>query len=169
MGQKVLILCATKNNNWNLSENLKGHIEKLDMEAELICLEDLNLPLYTPSKEADGEVKEAKDLTEKLIAANGLILVAPEYNGSIPAVTINAISWVSRSGGEDWRAAFNGKIAVVATHSGGGGAKVCSAMRQQLEHLGSVVLPRPIVTNYSKELNPESAEAIFSQMKKLMS
>jgi chromate reductase len=99
--------------------------------------------------------------------ARSLVFCAPEYNGSMPPIVNNAIAWVSRSGSEDWRAAFNGKPAVVATHSGGGGLKVTQAMRAQLEHLGAIVLPRPIITNYQKVFNQDSAVAILTQLKKL--
>ncbi len=165
---RIAILSATENNNLKLSHTLKEHIEDLDMKAQLIRLEELNLPLYTPTEEKKGIPEMALWLTKKLNQCNGLILVAPEYNGSIPPIMNNAIAWVSRSGSEDWRASFNEKIAVVATHSGGGGQKVTSAMKQQLEHLGCFVLPRAIVTNYQKTLNPDSVKTIFSQMKKLL-
>jgi hypothetical protein len=74
------------------------------------------------------------------------------------------VAWVSRAGGENWRDAFNYKYAVVGTHSGGGGAKLVGAVRQQLEHLGTTVLARSIITNYQKELNPESAKTILGQL-----
>jgi NAD(P)H-dependent FMN reductase len=76
----------------------------------------------------------------------------------------NAIAWISRAGGEDWRNAFNGKYAAVATHSGGGGQKVLSAMRSQLQHLGTTVLARELLTHYQKALNPDSAKAVLEQL-----
>ncbi len=54
----------------------------------------------------------------------------------------------------------------MGTHSGGGGDKVCGALKQTLEHLGAVVLPRTIVTTYKKEMNRKSADAIVTQLLK---
>lgn len=162
-----LIICATRNNNQKLASNLESTAKDLGMDVKTICLEDFDLPVYTPTVEEKGIPTNATKLTELFCGAASLTFCAPEYNGSMPPIVNNAIAWISRSGDEDWRKAFNGKPAVVATHSGGGGLKVTQAMRAQLEHLGSVVLPRPIVTNFSKELNPDSATAIFSQLKTL--
>lgn len=162
-----LIISATKNNNHKLAEALKKIADDLSMDNQLICLEDYELPVYTPTLEAQGIPENASVLTELFSKASSLVLCAPEYNGSIPPIVNNVIAWISRSGNEDWRAAFNGKPAVVATHSGGGGLKVTQAMRAQLEHLGAVVVPRPIVTNFSKELNQDSGVAILTQLKTL--
>ncbi len=162
-----LIISATRNNNHKLAQSLEKTAKELEMETRLICLEDYDLPVYTPTVEGKGIPEVAKTLTTLFCEAKSLTFCAPEYNGSIPPIVNNAIAWISRSGDEDWRGAFNGKPAVVATHSGGGGLKVTQAMRAQLEHLGSIVLPRPIVTNFSKELNPDSAVAILGQLNKL--
>ncbi|MDD0851910.1 NAD(P)H-dependent oxidoreductase [Halobacteriovorax sp. GB3] len=162
---KVSILCATSGNNLKLSHSLEEVLKELGAEVELINLEALDLPLYSPKEEGNGIPEKATHVADTLAASQGIVMVAPEYNGSLPPVMNNAVAWISRTG-EDWRAAFNGKFSVVATHSGGGGSKVCNAMRQQLEHVGSVVLPRTIVTNYQKELNPKSAKAIMTQLLK---
>lgn len=159
-----LIISATRNNNQKLASSLEKTAKELGMETKVICLEDYDLPVYTPTIESNGIPQAALTLTEVFSEAKSLVFCAPEYNGSIPPIVNNAIAWISRSGNEDWRAAFNGKPAVVATHSGGGGLKVTQAMRAQLEHLGAVVLPRPVVTNFSKELNPDSAVAIMGQL-----
>lgn len=162
-----LIISATKNNNFQLGEKLTEVSRSLPLESTHICLEDFELPVYTPTIEASGIPQNVLELTKLMSEASSLVFCAPEYNGSMPPIVNNAIAWVSRSGNEDWRAAFNGKPAIVATHSGGGGLKVTQAMRAQLEHLGAIVLPRPIITNYQKVFNQDSAEAILAQLKKL--
>jgi chromate reductase len=155
-----LIISATKNNNKLLADSLGETAKELSLEVKVICLEDYDLPVYTPSREKDGIPENANILTLLFANASSLTFCAPEYNGSMPPIVNNAIAWISR-------AAFNGKPAVVATHSGGGGLKVTQAMRAQLEHLGAIVVPRPVVTNFSKSLNSESAMAILGQLKTL--
>ncbi len=161
-----LFISATKNNNLELAKDLYELAKTLKMPAKLICLEDFVLPIYTPSAEEGGIPPAALELVEIFNEASSLILCAPEYNGSTPPIVVNAIAWISRSGSDDWRGAFNEKPAIVATHSGGGGLKVTQTMRAQLEHLGAIVLPRPIITNFQKKLNPDSASAILKQLNK---
>ena len=163
---QIAILSATSGNNLKLAGKLEVVAKNKGAQTALINLEDLNLPVYTPSAEEEGIPEKAKELAKLLIDRAGMSFVGPEYNGSIPPIINNAVAWVSRTG-EDWRGAFNNKFAVVGTHSGGGGLKVCQAMRGQLEHVGCNVLARSIVTNYSKELNPESAEAIIGSLVEL--
>ena len=81
--------------------------------VELEVYEDLGLlPPY--DEDVDGEVAPAAvtDLRRRIGDADALLLVTPEYNGSIPGVLKNAVDWASRPprGG----AALWGKTAAVA-------------------------------------------------------
>ncbi len=160
---QIAIVSATSGNNLKLAEKLQEVAKKLGANTVLVNLENYPMPVYTPVEEKQGVPGKAKELADILINSQGMIFCAPEYNGSIPPIVNNAIAWVSRTG-DDWRGAFNNKVGVVGTHSGGGGLKVCQAMRQQLEHVGCNVLARPIITNYQKELNPESADDIVGSL-----
>ena len=44
---KLLIISATKDNNLNLAKHLQSFLKDEGQEANLICLEDYTLPLYT--------------------------------------------------------------------------------------------------------------------------
>ena len=163
----ISILCATSGSNLKLAKTLEGVVKELGGEVQVINLEELNLPLFSPPKQKEGTPDKVEWLSEQLINSKGTVWLAPEYNGSIPPCVTNAVAWVSTSGGEDWRNAFNYRYAVVGTHSGGGGAHYVASMKIQLEHLGTTVLARSIMTSYSKELNPESAKTILSQLLEL--
>jgi len=161
---EFLFLTATNGNNLKLAELLAPIASETGAGTKIVSLTDLDLPLYTPEFEkSSGCPQAAIDLVADLSSADALVLLAPEYNGSIPPVATNAIAWMSRAG-DDWRSAFNGKFAVVGTHSGGGGFKVIEAMRSQLNHLGMIVIARSFTTNFQKEQNPDSARAIFQQL-----
>jgi chromate reductase, NAD(P)H dehydrogenase (quinone) len=55
------------------------------------------IPLYDADLEFSGGIPEAvARLKERISAADGLLLVTPEYNNSIPGVFKNAIDWLSR-------------------------------------------------------------------------
>ena len=61
-----------------------------------------DIPLYDADLEAAAPPAAVTDLQAKITAADGLLLVSPEYNNSIPGVFKNAIDWVSSfpSGGD---------------------------------------------------------------------
>ena len=95
--------------------------------------------------------------------ADKFIFCAPEYNGSSPPILINAIAWISVKT-SNWRGAFNGKSALICTHSGGAGNNLINALRIQLNHLGVVVLPRAITKTDDSPLKEESASKILDQL-----
>jgi len=158
----ISILVSSQGKNMELAKKFQ---EYLGEKAEIMDLVALELPLYSSITEGNLPGK-VKDLTQKLIASKAMVFVAPEYNGLIPPVLNNAIAWVSRTG-DNWRLAFNGKSAVIATHSGGGGAHVLIAMRQQLSYLGMNVIGRQILTNFGKPLNTDSMASVLDQLVKM--
>lgn len=54
------------------------------------------IPLYNGDVEEAGVPEPVRMLVETLAAADGMIFFSPEYNASFPAVTKNAIDWISR-------------------------------------------------------------------------
>ena len=53
------------------------------------------IPLYDADLEAKSPPRAVLDMQKKIEAADGLLLVSPEYNQSIPGVFKNAIDWLS--------------------------------------------------------------------------
>jgi chromate reductase, NAD(P)H dehydrogenase (quinone) len=54
------------------------------------------IPLYDADVEAQGLPATVVQLKEAVATADGVLLVTPEYNNSIPGVFKNAIDWLSR-------------------------------------------------------------------------
>jgi len=74
------------------------------------------LPHYSEDLDHDDSLPEvARDLREAVADADAVLLVSPEYNGSLPGVLKNAVDWVSRPRGA---AAIAGKPAAVIGASG---------------------------------------------------
>jgi chromate reductase len=164
MMKKMTILVASSGKNVELGNKVKDYASENGFEVSMINLVELELPLYSTEEEQNGIPQKAKDLTKSLIDADSLVVISPEYNGSMAPSLNNAVAWVSRSS-EQWREAFNGKPTVIGTHSGGGGVNVLMAMRQQLSYLGANVIGRQLHTNYSKELSADSLNGCLSQLK----
>jgi chromate reductase len=77
------------------------------------------IPLYDGDIEANAGIPAAAhELKEQIAAADGLLLVTPEYNNSIPGVFKNAIDWLSRPPSQIPRV-FNGRpVAIMGTSPG---------------------------------------------------
>lgn len=114
-------------------------------EVTLLDLRDFPLPLY------DGDLEVASGLPEKAIelkaifaSHQGLLIAAPEYNGSLPAVLKNTIDWVSRSApGEKPMQSWRGKTAALmsASPSRVGGLRGLQHLRHVLMTIGVLVIP----------------------------
>jgi len=55
-----------------------------------------DLPFYDADLEARGDPHPVHRLKAAIAGADALLIVTPEYNGSLPAVLKNAIDWASR-------------------------------------------------------------------------
>ena len=110
-----------------------------------IDLRDYPLPLYDGDLEAEsGLPGQAKALRRVFLAHDGLLIAAPEYNGSISAVLKNAIDWLSRPHqGEPALACFEGKVAGLMAASPGrlGGLRGLAHVRQILGGIRVLVIP----------------------------
>ncbi len=163
---KISILVASNNKNLALARQLEQIAQEMGANTKLIDLVEEDLPIYTPKNQGKlGIPEKVQQLSEILTHSEGMIFVAPEYNGGIPPTLNSAIAWLSVSS-DDWRSCFNGKPAVIATHSGGGGQYVLLAMRSQLSYIGMNVIGRQIITNGQKELNLDSAREVIKQLVK---
>ena len=107
------------------------------------------------------------NIVSTLVGSDGIVICAPEYNGNIPPIVNNMIAWISVST-SNWRDGFINKISLVASNSGGAANKYNISMKNQLEHLGSVVYPRFICVNDNNPLNIKSVKKILKDFIKLL-
>lgn len=81
-----------------------------------------DIPLYDADVEAaEGLPVKVTALKDAIAAADGLLLVTPEYNNSIPGVFKNAIDWLSRPDSDIKRVFGNKPVAVIGASPGGFG------------------------------------------------
>jgi len=165
--KNILIISATSRNNLILAKNLETICTNFNINNELINIEDYNIPLYTPMEQDNSFPLPMESIIKKIIKASGFIICTPEYNGSMPPVFTNIISWLSVMG-DDWRLAFNGKVGLIGTHSGGSGNNVLQSLRIQLNHLGILVLPRAIIVNNEIKFDINSAKEKVKQLIELL-
>jgi NAD(P)H-dependent FMN reductase len=98
------------------------------------------LPFYNEEVDGAGAPASVRRLREQVAAADRVLAVTPEYNGTMPAVLNNAIDWLSRPFGAG---ALQGKpFAVVgATPTRFGGKWSHEDTRRSAGVAGAVVLP----------------------------
>ena len=66
-------------------------------------------------------------LKNRIAQADGLLIVTPEYNNSVPGVLKNAIDWLSRPG-DDIARVFRGRpVAIMGATTGVGGTGLSQA------------------------------------------
>lgn len=101
------------------------------------------LPHYDADVQAQGFPQSVLDLGQAINEADGVIIVTPEYNYSVPGVLKNALDWLSRL----TPAPFVGKPVAIQTASPGifGGARAQYHLRQSMVFLDAQVLNKPEV------------------------
>jgi chromate reductase len=100
-----------------------------------------DVPMY--NQDLEGDLPEPVVRIKRAVKeADGLLLVTPDYNRSIPPVLKNAVDWCSRPFGAS---VLGGKPAAIAGTSPGmvGTAAVQAHLRSVLSMLGMVVMGQP--------------------------
>jgi len=84
--------------NRRIAEGLR---DTAPADVRLEILEGLaDLPFYNEDLDADDAPAAAVRLRDAIAAADRVLVVTPEYNGTMPAVLNNAIDWLSRPYGQ---------------------------------------------------------------------
>jgi chromate reductase len=102
-----------------------------------------SLPLYNDDVRVEGYPPPVASLRELIAAADGVLIVTPEYNYSVTGVLKNAIDWASRPPEQP----FDGKPIALMGASGGalGTARAQYHLRQMFIFLNAHMLNRPEV------------------------
>ena len=87
--------------------------------TELVVETIRGIPLYDGDVEvSEGIPQRVAELKDAIAAADGLLLVTPEYNNSIPGVFKNAIDWLSRPASDIKRVFGSKPVAVIGASPG---------------------------------------------------
>jgi len=132
----------------------KGH------KVRIFQGEELRLPLLEEGLPTPAPVEE---MAQALRAAQGVVLVSPEYNANIPGHLKNAVDWLSVQRPSPW----TGLTVLLAAASPGafGGVRGLLAWRAVLANLGCWVAPAAITVpladrNLSEDGTPTDSRTL---------
>jgi len=84
-----------------------------------------SIPLYDGDLESEQGIPDpVAKLKETIAASDGLLLVTPEYNKSMPGVLKNAIDWLSRPPKDTPRVFGDKPVAIMGATPGMGGTRL---------------------------------------------
>lgn len=139
---------------------LQNYIQEQGLATvEIADLLEYDFPVFHERLQHTPKPSEqALDFQKKVLAADGVIIVTPEYNGGYPAALKNAFDLLVR----EWRR----KPIAIATVSDGsfGGAQVTTSLLFTLWKIGAWVVPAMFPTpsvqdQYNEEGHPHDREA----------
>jgi chromate reductase, NAD(P)H dehydrogenase (quinone) len=106
---------------------LRAATRLMPEEATLEVASIRGIPLYDGDVESQGIPAAVAQLKDAVASADGVLLVTPEYNNSIPGVFKNAIDWLSRPPA-DVKRVFSGRaFAVIGASPGNFGTTLAQA------------------------------------------
>jgi chromate reductase len=126
-----------------------------------------DIPIYNHDIQDAGWPAPVTAWADAIRSADGVIIVSPEYNWTIPGGLKNAIDWTSRMKNDP----FKGKPVAIQSCAGGllGGARMQYHLRQCLTSVESVVLIRPeVFVNFSPKKFDEKSLDLIDQATKDM-
>jgi NAD(P)H-dependent FMN reductase len=84
----IVILCGTNrpgSNTRKVVARVEAIYQALGVQTQLLDLAEMPPEIFSPSAYAEKPKAFAK-FTDAVLAADGLVVVSPEYNGSVPGV-----------------------------------------------------------------------------------
>ena len=117
----------------------------ISLAPEGMVIEELDIydiPLFNADVEAEP-AQSVTDFKESVAAADGLLIVTPEYNWGIPAVTKNLIDWASRRNTPPGNVLLDKPVSIMAIAGGtrGTGALARSHVRDVLVFPRAIPMP----------------------------
>ena len=138
---KNIIAFAGSNSKNSINKKLATYAASLinDVQAEILDLNDFELPLYGIDYEIEhGIPVNAKLFLEKIKASDGIILSLAEHNGAYATVFKNIFDWMSRIDGKLWN---NKPMLLMATSPGGrGGSSVLEIAKGRFPYMGGNIV-----------------------------
>ena len=153
-GFKVVAICGSLRKESYNKALLKFIIDNVTegMDIEVIPIDEF--PLFNEDTEREGMNPAVKRAREKVRSSDGLIIISPEYNSSIPGVLKNAVDWISRKDEEGYP--FSKKPIMIGGATTGlmGTARAQKELRAVLHNINTFPMNKPelFITEADKKI-----------------
>ena len=156
---KILVIpgsLRTGSLNAKLAATIALELVTAGVEVTRISLSDFALPIYDGDLQAkSGVPKNAVNLKRMMGSHQGVLIVTPEYNSSVPALVKNTVDWVSRvqDPHETRGQVFRDRVFAIAAASGNrlGGTRALSALRLILTACHATVVPNQLALSFAED------------------
>jgi NAD(P)H-dependent FMN reductase len=181
---KILVIpgsLRTGSLNARLAAAAASEFAQAGAEVTRISLADFPLPIYDGDLQTkSGVPKHAINLKRMMSAHHGVLVVTPEYNGSVPALVKNTIDWVSRvqDAHETRYQVFRERAFAIAAASESrfGGTRSLAALRLILTACHATVIPNQLALSFADEAyddmdrlkHPADIEALGALVRQLI-
>ena len=129
-------------------------------DVTVLSLADYDMPIYNGDwEETNGAPQTAKVLGKELAAQDAVVVVTPEYNGSLPPLLKNTIDWMTRIGD---MSQYHNPVWAIASCTPGpmSGIMVMRQLHYILTRIGTQVLEFQLgVGNASQAFNADGTLA----------
>mgnify|MGYP001121929032 CR=1 FL=1 len=153
--KKVLILVAS-NSETSINRELGTYVAK-QLQAKIELLDMLafdELPLYSARRQDEGFPDAVLKFFEQLKQFDGVVIVSPEHNGSVPAVFKNLIDWTSRL---DMKFLGQKPVMLLSTSPGkNGGSTNLATLASLVPWWGARLIGRLSIGSYFEKMNRET-------------
>jgi chromate reductase, NAD(P)H dehydrogenase (quinone) len=181
---KILVVpgsLRTGSLNARLAAAAAYEFAKAGAEVTRISLADFPLPIYDGDLQSrSGVPKNAVNLKRLIGAHDGVLIVTPEYNSSVPPLVKNTIDWVTRvqDAHESRGQVFRERAFAIAAASDSrfGGSRSLSALRLILAACHATVIPNQVALSFAPEAyddrdrlkHPADVEALGAMVRQLI-
>lgn len=160
---KILVIpgsTRTGSHNVKLAAAAAYEFAQAGVEVTRISLADFPLPIYDADLQAkSGIPKNATNLKRMIGAHDGVLIVTPEYNASVPPLLKNAIDWISRvqDPHERRNQVFRDRAFAIAAASASrlGGARALAALRLILSACHANVIASQLALSFADQAYDE--------------
>ena len=167
----IIAICGSwrsKSVNRKLMRLAIKELNAAGLSVDELDMKQLAWPIYDGDiEESSGPPASLVEWKAKISACRGVLVVSPEYNGSVPGGFKNGIDWLSRPPGN----CFAGKIISVNNASAGafGGVRGTMAIKGLFTHIDAWVVPGAMNLPKAESAFDDAGELKEEWMKKGLS
>jgi len=181
---KILVVpgsLRTGSHNARLAAAAAYQFAQAGAEVSRISLGDFPLPIYDGDLQSkSGVPKNAINLKRMIGAHDGVLIVTPEYNSSVPPLVKNTIDWLTRvqEGHELRGQVFRERAFAIAAASESrlGGTRALAGLRLILSACHAAVIPNQLALSFAAEAyddmdrlrHPADIEALNALVRQLI-